>query len=82
MNTELDDEMDETMNILHDWCNATHVNDMGDDNDEGLGRNTNTFARLFMDADRELYSGSKKVSKLSFVVKLLHLKLVNGWSNK
>ena len=82
MNTELDDEMDETMNILHDWCNATHVNDMGDDNDEGLGRNTNTFARLFMVADRELYSGSKKVSKLSFVVKLLHLKLVNGWSNK
>nr|XP_027062802.1 uncharacterized protein LOC113689186 [Coffea arabica]XP_027100959.1 uncharacterized protein LOC113720217 [Coffea arabica] len=40
------------------------------------------FDRLFKDAKRALYPGCKKYSILLFVVKLLHLKLLNRWSNK
>ena len=31
---------------------------------------------------RKLYPGSGRISKLSFIMKLLHIKLLNGWSNK
>ncbi|KAK3212192.1 hypothetical protein Dsin_016898 [Dipteronia sinensis] len=34
------------------------------------------------DADRDLYPGCRQFSKLSFTVKLLHLKTFNRWSNK
>ncbi|XP_075084162.1 uncharacterized protein LOC142167856 [Nicotiana tabacum] len=40
------------------------------------------FYELLEDAETELYPGCKKVLKLSFVVKLLHLKCLNHWSNK
>ncbi|XP_027181834.1 uncharacterized protein LOC113780220 [Coffea eugenioides] len=40
------------------------------------------FDRLFKDAKRALYHGCKKYSILLFVVKLLHLKVLNRWSNK
>lgn len=40
------------------------------------------FTRLLRDLECELYSGCQKYSKLSFLVKLLHIKLINGWSNK
>ncbi|XP_055830880.1 uncharacterized protein LOC129899907 [Solanum dulcamara] len=40
------------------------------------------FYKLLEDGKTELYPGCTKVSKLSFVVKLLHLKSLNHWSNK
>jgi len=40
------------------------------------------FDKLLEEAERELYPGCKKFSKLSFLVKLLHLKVYNQWSNK
>ncbi|KAH0672728.1 hypothetical protein KY290_024954 [Solanum tuberosum] len=40
------------------------------------------FDKLLKEAECELYPGCKKFSKLSFVVKLLHLKVCNQWSNK
>lgn len=42
---------------------------------------SNIFAMLFYDAAQPLYS-SCKASKLSFIVKLLHLKTRNRWINK
>lgn len=39
------------------------------------------FTRLLRDLECELYSVCQKYSKLSFLVKLLHIKLINGWSN-
>ncbi|PHT83718.1 hypothetical protein T459_12161 [Capsicum annuum] len=41
-----------------------------------------TFDKLLKEAERELHSGCKKFLKLSFLVKLLHLKVYNQWSNK
>ncbi|KAL3370740.1 hypothetical protein AABB24_007665, partial [Solanum stoloniferum] len=40
------------------------------------------FDKLLEEAERELYPGCKKFSKLLFLVKLLHLKVYNQWSNK
>ncbi|KAH0696315.1 hypothetical protein KY289_013797 [Solanum tuberosum] len=40
------------------------------------------FEKLLKEAECELYPGCKKFSKLSFAVKLLHLKVYNQWSNK
>ena len=82
INIQVEDELDETVGILHDLCNATTVNDMGDNSSEDMFGDPGSFPRLFMEVDQELYVGCAKVSKLYFVIKLLHLKLLNGWSNK
>lgn len=42
----------------------------------------NRFDRLFTSAQRELYPGCKSHSRLSFLLKLVHLKDLNHWSNK
>ncbi|XP_042950382.1 uncharacterized protein LOC122282501 [Carya illinoinensis] len=41
-----------------------------------------TFDQLFEDAKRPLYPSCEKFSKLSFIVKLLHIKTVGGWTIK
>uniref|UniRef100_A0A2N9GAQ5 Transposase-associated domain-containing protein n=1 Tax=Fagus sylvatica TaxID=28930 RepID=A0A2N9GAQ5_FAGSY len=40
------------------------------------------FDKLWEDAQRELYPGCKKFSKLAFIVKLLHIKTICNWSDK
>lgn len=42
----------------------------------------NRFDRLLTSAQRELYPGCKSHSRLSFLLKLVHLKDLNHWSNK
>ncbi|XP_035538474.1 uncharacterized protein LOC118343797 [Juglans regia] len=41
-----------------------------------------SFEQLLEDARRPLFDGCTKFSKLSFVVKLLHIKSIGGWSIK
>ncbi|XP_035541671.1 uncharacterized protein LOC118344673 [Juglans regia] len=41
-----------------------------------------SFDQLLEDARRPLYDGCTEFSKLSFVVKLLHIKSIGGWSIK
>ncbi|KAH7844180.1 hypothetical protein Vadar_025211 [Vaccinium darrowii] len=43
--------------------------------------NVHKFEKLMKDANRELYPGCK-FTLLSFVIKLLHVKVLNKWSNK
>ncbi|KAK6779849.1 hypothetical protein RDI58_022033 [Solanum bulbocastanum] len=47
----------------------------------GFDKKTEEFFRLLKEAERELYPGSK-YSLLAFLVRLLHLKCLNGRSNK
>ncbi|KAL9690846.1 hypothetical protein QQ045_011258 [Rhodiola kirilowii] len=53
---------------------------------ESQPENANDVARAFYellnDAEEELYSGCTTFLKLSFIVKFLHLKVSNHWSNK
>ncbi|KAL5717109.1 hypothetical protein ACHQM5_010180 [Ranunculus cassubicifolius] len=39
------------------------------------------FYKLLKEDETPLYPGSTKSSKLSFLVRLLHVKCINGWSN-
>ena len=40
------------------------------------------FYSFLKDAEKELYSGCTKFTKLAFVIRLIHIKCLNGWSNK
>ena len=41
----------------------------------------NIFQELLNQAHRELYPGCSKFSSLNFLVTLMHVKILNGWSN-
>ncbi|TYK20936.1 CACTA transposable element [Cucumis melo var. makuwa] len=43
---------------------------------------TNIFQDLLNEAHNELYPGCSEFSSLNFLVKLMHVKILNGWSNK
>lgn len=43
---------------------------------------TNFFQNLINEAQNELYSGCSQFLSLNFLVKLMHIKVLNGWSNK
>ncbi|KAG8364929.1 hypothetical protein BUALT_Bualt18G0049800 [Buddleja alternifolia] len=40
------------------------------------------FMRLLADADKKLYPGCENFTKLSFIVTLMHIKILSRWSNK
>ncbi|XP_077232767.1 uncharacterized protein LOC143871132 isoform X2 [Tasmannia lanceolata] len=48
---------------------------------KGPDADAQNFFRLLQDAEHDLYPGSK-LSKLNFVVRLFHIKCLNGWRNK
>ena len=45
-------------------------------------KDANKFYNLLREADHELYPRCKKFTKLSFIIRLFHMKCLNGWSNK
>ncbi|KAL7208455.1 hypothetical protein ACSBR1_030240 [Camellia fascicularis] len=49
-----------------------------------LGPNAETanYFKLLQDAKSELYPGCQKFTSLSFIVRLLHLKVLNQWTDK
>jgi hypothetical protein len=48
----------------------------------GPDEETTKFFKLLKEAEQELYPGCQKFSLLSFVVLLMHIKCLSGWSNK
>eukprot|EP00268_Persea_americana_P019667 TRINITY_DN2010_c0_g2_i4.p1 TRINITY_DN2010_c0_g2~~TRINITY_DN2010_c0_g2_i4.p1 ORF type:complete len:465 (-),score=57.82 TRINITY_DN2010_c0_g2_i4:857-2251(-) len=82
------EEGDDMHEMLHDAFGMPNL-DGGEDNEspeESIPDEPNMeaqkFYKLLKDAEIELYPGSTKFSKLSFLVRLFHLKCLNGWSNK
>ena len=47
-----------------------------------LNENANKFYNLLREAEHELYPRCKKITKLSFIIRLFYMKCLNGWSNK
>ncbi|KAK2645093.1 hypothetical protein Ddye_020288 [Dipteronia dyeriana] len=45
-------------------------------------RDVEKFYKLLEEAEQPLYSNYEKYSNLSFIVKLMHIKCINGWSDK
>ncbi|XP_028071761.1 uncharacterized protein LOC114274092 [Camellia sinensis] len=49
---------------------------------QGPDEKTKKFFNLLKEAERELYPEFQKFSTLSFIVQLLHIKCLSGWSEK
>ncbi|XP_039142871.1 uncharacterized protein LOC120280181 isoform X2 [Dioscorea cayenensis subsp. rotundata] len=47
-----------------------------------LNNETGQFFKLLEDANKELYPGCARFTKLTFIVRLYHIKCLSGWSNK
>ncbi|KAL7210232.1 hypothetical protein ACSBR1_031739 [Camellia fascicularis] len=92
MEEDIDGDQDEFLNLLEDVYMGTIMNDNENEGDEedyynDVANNVEeedvrNFDKLLNDAQRELYLGCRKFSLLSFVVKMLHVKVLNKWSNK
>ncbi|KAK9162792.1 hypothetical protein Syun_003694 [Stephania yunnanensis] len=50
--------------------------------DRATNEESKKFENMFQEAQKSIYSGCEKVSKLDIVIKLFHLKTINLWSNK
>ena len=72
--SEIGDEMEE---MVHEAMGILNM-----DNIVGPDEETLHFLILIQDAQIELYPDCKKLKKLSFVVRLLHIKLLCGWTDK
>ncbi|RVW66346.1 hypothetical protein CK203_065230 [Vitis vinifera] len=71
------DILNEVVDALNDACGHK-------DNDINLEESTThgKFDYLLGEANKELYPGCKKFSALTFLVKLMHIKVLNRWSDK
>ncbi|RVW49583.1 hypothetical protein CK203_076745 [Vitis vinifera] len=71
------DILNEVVDALNDACG--HI-----DNDINLEESTThgKFDYLLGEANKELYPGCKKFSALTFLVKLMHIEVLNHWSDK
>lgn len=86
---EEEDEGDEMVDVLQDIAGPSVV-DTGVSNDDDISmmpehRRTEEGQKLdelFKEVDNELYPGCKKFSSLNFLVKLMHIKVLNRWTNK
>ena len=76
----VDDEINDAINDMHGPRNK-EVNSNESIGHE-IGKNGKNIDYLFSEAHRELYPGCTKFSALSFLVKLMHIKVLNRWSNK
>ena len=75
-------DYDGIQEMLDDYKN--YIGDGLGNGEDDVTRTTHkqSFDELLREAQRELYPGYSRFSKLSFIVKLLHLKVYNKWSNK
>ncbi|XP_062100451.1 uncharacterized protein LOC133806357 [Humulus lupulus] len=75
---------DDMIPALEDLANQYHHNsdfvNLGDSNEHNDERNT--LPDLFAEAEKELYFGCTTFSILTFIVNLMHIKVMCGWSNK
>jgi hypothetical protein len=66
-----DDGLDE---MLRDLVGSGHVNDEGHEDGNPSNDAASRFKQLIEEAQRELYPGCTNFSRLTFVIKLLHVK--------
>ena len=83
------DLRDDMASMFHDAL-GIHLENFNVDNEEqsfhehvnGADEETKKYFKLLKDAETELFPGCKKQTKLSFIARLLHLKVLCRWSNK
>ncbi|XP_062012557.1 uncharacterized protein LOC133729103 isoform X3 [Rosa rugosa] len=78
----LESENEEDVDDVVEMLNEFQAHDDRESQEHVPIMEENKFRRLMRDAEQELYPGCRKFSKLSFIVKLLHLKIMFRGSNK
>lgn len=72
--------------MLNDNFDFPSTNDQCEEtvplNREGMPQDTEKYYALLKDAEQELYPNCETFTKISCIIRLLHLKVMNGWSNK
>ena len=83
--SDMHDEMEEMLNDAFGMSipneeseRSPHVHE---DFESIPNENVNKFYNLLREAEHELYPRRKNFTKLSFIIKLFHMKCLNGWSN-
>ncbi|KAL3513701.1 hypothetical protein ACH5RR_026418 [Cinchona calisaya] len=76
-----DDDLDDMLNDLSRANCGEGWQDIGCSSSD-LYCKADAYLRLLDDAKQHLYLGCKSFSKLSFIVSLLHLKTMSGWTIK
>ena len=77
------------VNVLQDVVGPSVV-DIGVSNDDDISMmpehrrmdEDQKLDKLFKEVENELYPGCTKFSTLTFLVKLMHIKVLNRWTNK
>ena len=84
--SDMHDEMEEMLNDAfgmsmpnEEFKRSPHVHE---EFESILNENANKFYNLLREAEHELYPGCKKFTKLSFIIRLFHMKCLNGWRIK
>ncbi|CAN1317974.1 hypothetical protein LINPERPRIM_LOCUS30631 [Linum perenne] len=84
--TEDEMETDDMQGLLNDI--RQHLDDdlpldegMPMDGPQDPNEDAKNFFNLLSEAQKPLYPGCEKYSNLSFLIKLMHIKCLNGWSN-
>ncbi|XP_062120517.1 uncharacterized protein LOC133834781 [Humulus lupulus] len=72
---------DEMVDILADISGHVEIGESSEPIQEGNDQNKN-LDEIFKQMEKELYPGCKSFSALNFLVKLMHVKLLNKWSEK
>ena len=68
--------------ILNDFMEPDDGGNRGDSVDEGAMGSNQCFHDLFTKIESECYPRCTKFSSLNFLMKLMHLKVSNKWTNK
>ena len=71
--------VDKIIDVLNDFIEPDN---WGDDVDKGVIGLVQYLDCLFTEIESELYPGCIKLSSLNFLVKLMHLKVSNKWTDK
>jgi hypothetical protein len=82
------DEIDEVEELFGDVCMGTFLDANIGESSAARGSTTDhheqrtSFDRLCVDGLRELYLGCEKISKISFILKILNIKAICSMTNK
>ena len=76
----VDDDIIDALNDMHGLINNEF--NSNESTSHEIDRNEKNIDYLFGEAHQTLYPGCTKFSALNFLVKLIHIKVLNGWSNK
>ena len=70
------------VDVLIDLVNESVINEGDEDaSSEQIDNGTLEYEKLFDDLQPELWPGCTKMLALNFIVKLMHIKVLNKWTN-